>query len=501
MSTAQTGVSNHTESIERLAGLHDRAGFLLDELDRLQPAQNEVAASAYRELKIVYENKDFAVSASSASELFGIRSILEGGQPGFLTTNLTGDQALRDAALEVQTIARLSPGGPFFRIADPAVGLPALDSRATGAPALDDLAGGPAFIRIDPRVADMTPATAIQFAELLIAEARLDSRIAIDRAEVSVNLGYSILRNSKGIVNGRAGASFSFYIMGMAREGEQVTSFDYDGETVFAFEEIEENIRTAVGRFRDSVLRALNPEKGASYKGAVLLHPRTAMSLIGGVASVNCNARLHQDGISPWRERVGESVARSELSVFEEPSNADRPRGFRPFDREGVATRRHELIAGGKLNHIAHNCYTAARESEASDSPFISTGNATGGTGSQPAVGFSNPGIAIVAADSTGSDVRVLSEDELFRAAGDVLLLQRFSGNTDHTSGNFSGVAKNSCLLRAGERGPAVKEMMVQGDSFALLQSIVAAGETTHELMSGGTAPYVLVDGLSVTAG
>ena len=479
--------SIHEQAAAKCAQLLDRSQFILDELDRLKPAQNEVCASYHSELKIVYENRDFAVSAVTATDLFGIRSILAGGQPGFITTNSPGDAALRDAAREVQTIAALSPAGPYFCIADPAGGkLP----QYTNAPTLN-IGGGPAFLRVDPRLAELSPDQAIRFAELVIAEARKDSRVAIDRAEFSVNLGYSAIRNSNGIVASKAAASVSFYIMGMARDGEQVTSFDYDGETVFDYDTIESQIEESVGRFRESVTTSLDPVQGKSYRGPVLLHPRTVLSLFGGVASVNCNARMHLDGMSPWRGRMHEKVARSALTIFEDPTNEKRPQGFRPYDREGVPTHRHDLLLDGKLNHLAHNCYTAAR------GETTTTGNASGGASSQPTIGFSNPGVAVRAEDG----VQVLAESELFRLAGDALLLKRFSGNSDHTSGNFSGVAKNSYLLRGGERGPAVREIMVQGDSFEILNNIVAAGDVSHEMMGGGTAPYVLVDGLSVTAG
>ncbi|MCR9144227.1 MAG: TldD/PmbA family protein [bacterium] len=487
-STAAPTPEHITEATEqKCADLLERSQFILDELERRKPAQNEVCASYYSELKIVYENRDFSVSAATASDMFGVRSILSGGQPGFITTNSPGDAALREAAGEVQNIAALSPAGPHFSIADPgAKGFPEYAVKAT-----QQIAGGPAFLRVDPRLAALQPEDAIRFAELVIAEARKDSRVAIDRAEFSVDLGYSAIRNSNGIVACKAAASVSFYIMGMARDGDQVTSFDYDGDTVFDYDQIEAQIAKSVGRFRDSVTTALDPEKGDSYKGAVLLHPRTVLSLFGGVASVNCNGRMHLDGMSPWRERMGEAVAQAGLTILEDPTNPGRPQGFRPYDREGVPTSRHELISKGRLNHLAHNCYSARRAG------CVSTGNAAGGASSQPAIGFSNMALELAPADG----LKILPENELMQLAGDALLLKRFSGNTDHISGNFSGVAKNSYLLRGGARGPAVREIMVQGDSFDLLNSVVAAGDRNHELMGGGRAPYLLVDGLSVTAG
>ena len=42
---------------------------------------------------------------------------------------------------------------------------------------------------------------------------------------------------------------------------------------------------------------------------------------------------------------------------------------------------------------------------------------------------------------------------------------------------------------------------MIAGNAFDLLKQIVAVGATSHHLMGASRAPYVLVDGVSVTAG
>lgn len=459
----------------------NRADFLLHELDRAGDAnrsQNEVYASHSTELRIVYENKDFSVSTSNAVDLFGVRTILDGGRTGFLTINTAGDEALRTAAGEVRTLAKLSPGSEFQCVYDPS---------AFG----DDGAGEDnVFERIDPALFEIDAAAAIAYTQRIVDEARRDSRVAIDRAEFSVSLSCSAVVNSFGVRRSSVRNSAGWYIMGMARDGEEVTSFDYDGSTVARRSDVEAELETSIARFRESVLGCLHPIRGRSYKGPVLLHPRTAMSFLGGLAATNCNGRMHQDGMSSWKDRIGEAVVSPALSVWEDPSNAARIEGWRPFDREGVPTQRHALIDSGHLQFLGHNCFTARRGG------LAPTGNASGGARSQPGIGFSN---FIVEIRPSGECV-VLPEEELLQRFGKGLLLRRFSGNTDQVSGNFSGVAKNSLWVEDGVPGRAVREVMVSGNTFDLAHKILAAGDRLEELMGGGLVPYVLVDGLSVTA-
>ncbi len=458
----------------------DRADFLLHELDGgdANRSQNEVYASHSTELRIVYENRDFAVSTSNAVDLFGVRTVLDGGRTGFLTINTSGDDALRSAAAEVRSLAALSPESEFQCIYDPSA------FGDAGANTGND------FQRIDPALFEIDAAAAIAYTQRIVDEARRDPRVAIDRAEFSVNLSCSAVVNSFGVRRSSVRNSASWYIMGMARDGEEVTSFDYDGATVARRSDVEAELDASIGRFRESVLACLDPIRGQSYKGPVLLHPRTAMSFLGGLAATNCNGRMHQDGMSSWKDRIGDEVVSPALSVWEDPSNANRIQGWRPFDREGVPTQRHALIDSGRLQFLGHNCFTARRGG------LAPTGNATGGARSQPGIGFSN---FVVEIRPSGECV-VLSEEDLFQRFGKGLLLRRFSGNVDQVSGNFSGVAKNSLWVEGGRPDRPVREIMVSGNTFDLARSILAAGDRLEELMGGGLVPYVLVDGVSVTA-
>lgn len=91
-------------------------------------------------------------------------------------------------------------------------------------------------------------------------------------------------------------------------------------------------------------------------------------------------------------------------------------------------------------------------------------------------------------------------DEEILKKAEGLLVVVRFSGNDDPVSGLFSGLARNSWLVENGSIKP-VSEVMIAGNVFDMMQNIAAAGARTHSVFGGAKAPYLLVDGINVTAG
>lgn len=440
---------------------------LIEESQKLEPSQSEVCASHTTQMKIVYENKDFSISSSHSSTTYGLRSITA-NKLGFCTSNSLNKDTLKDFAREAQMMALLSPSN--------AHNLLPKDTR-----------GESYFENYDVGLENLNPKELLNFGQQLIDEARKDARVSIDRAQVQLSFDAYTVVNSYGVLRTAVTSNFNASIMGMAKTEKEVTSFDYDGDNVASKAEIGNMIARTIGRFRESVVGSLGAQKGNSYKGAVLLHPFTAMDLIGSAIVANINGLSHTDKISSWAGKVGQKVVSEMLEAFEDPLDKLRPSGWTPFDREGVITQKHNIINSGILNFIAHNSYSASRAG------VVSTGNASGASRSLPGIGLSNFGL------SASPRAKALSDSELESQLHNGLLLKRFSGNADPISGQFSGVAKNSWLIENGKRGRPVQEVMVSGNIFDVMNQILAIGKDPHIQM--GHAPYILVDGLSVTAG
>lgn len=457
---------NHQDILKMLL---KNSELILNELSTKEPAQSDVIASHSSELRVVFEHKDFSVSTSNATAMYGIRSIVN-GRLGFITTNSNDEGALRAAAHEVQQVARLSTPSPHHQIATRPESFGHFES-------------------VDTKLAEFSPREVCEYAEKVVHEALRDNRVSVDRAEFSWNRTEWVLANSNGFTQSAAQATCSWFVMGMARTEKEVTSFDYDGGSVPLKSEIDNELERTISGFRDSVVCSLGARKGKTYKGPVLLHPSAVLDLIGGFVAANCSGLRHQDGMSSWKGKFRHQVASEKLNVYEDPLDRKRPEGWMPFDREGVMTSRHNLIQDGFLNFIAHNCFSAHREG------VQPTGNALGGARSLPSLGFSNLSVG----GSRVSQAR-MTDDELVRKLHNGLVIKRFSGNSDMTSGHFSGVAKNSWWVENGARSFPVIEVMVAGNLFDVVQQILDVGAIQHKMIGGGMAPYILVDGLSVTS-
>ncbi|MBF0276566.1 MAG: TldD/PmbA family protein [SAR324 cluster bacterium] len=452
---------------EQTAMLLKNSEIMIDEI-KGEGTQSEVCAQHSVDLSVVYEGNDFSVSKSNTTSSYGIRAIVD-GKLGFMTSNSSSDQMLREIALETRKLAMLSVSSEHHQIAT------AMEKHGYSE-------------NYDPSTEMLLPSDLYNMLQLMVDEVHKEKNISLDRAEISCSRQYFTLTNSNGFSQQAAASDFSWFAMGMGKTKNEVTSFDYDGGTVRDRSALENEIIQTMERFRQYVGSSLGPRQAKDYKGAILLHPAAVMSILGQTISFNANGKNHLDGISAWNEQMGQQVASETLLVAEDPLDENRPDGWSPFDREGVTTSRHQIIDAGHLNFAAHNCFSAH---QAGIQP---TGNAAGGATGLPQIGFSNLKIS-------GVEGKALSEELLYQKLGTGLVLKRFSGSCDPISGQFSGVAKNSWWVENGKRSHAVHETMVSGNAFDVLKQILAIGSQLHVNLGGSQAPYILIDGVSVTAG
>ncbi len=442
--------------------------IMLNECETTAGVNSEVFAQHIIESSVVFEGTDFSVSKSNTTSIYGIRTIVD-GKLGFMTTNSNESSVLREIASETKQLASLSVPSEHHRIAEKTERMGYSEN-------------------FDPALQTLSPADLYHYLQLVVDEAFKEKKIALDRAEISCVLQFWTMSNSNGFSQQAAATNCSWYAMGMGKTETEVTSFDYDGGCVWNKANLESEIIKTMARFRQSLTGSLSPRPAKDYKGAVLLHPVAVVDILGHAVEFNANGKNHVDGISSWKNQVGEQVASELLTIRETPLNKERPAGWNPFDREGISTANHEIIKEGRLNFIGHNCFSAHQ------SGTKPTGNASGDASSLPQIGFSNLVIE-------GVNNQEVSDAMIGRELGTGLVLKRFSGNSDPISGQFSGVVKNSWWLQNGERSHAVDETMVSGNLFETLQQIQAVGSNLHTTIGGAQAPYILIDGISVTGG
>ena len=173
------------------------------------------------------------------------------------------------------------------------------------------------------------------------------------------------LATSTGFYGRYAGTSHSVSVSVLAGEGTAMErDYDHDSARHAGDLRAAEEIGAKAG---EKAVRRLNPRSMKSQSVPVVFHPDEAAGLLGHFAGAISGAAIAR-GVSFLKDRMGQRVFAAGVSVIDDPH---RPRGLRskPFDGEGVANRRHALIADGKLTTWLMDCASARQLGVAHNGP------------------------------------------------------------------------------------------------------------------------------------
>ena len=337
----------------------------------------------------------------------------------------------------------------------------------------------------DPGIAE---ADAGQVAEIALAVERAalgaDGRVVgVEQAVYADSAEKVAIRSSTGVGGGYRASSCYAFLQAMAEgEGSRETGLGFGLARGPGGLEPAEIGREAAQR-AVSMIGARKPDSRAC---PVVLDPTVAASFAGLIGST-LGADSVQRGRSPFAERLGEEVASPALVLADDGLD---PSGLAssPFDGEGIARRRIDLIDGGRLRTFLHDSYTARRGGVESTS---SAGR--GGYRSTPSVAASNLLI--------GEGEHDL--DALLALAGDGVYVSDVAGlhsGVNPVSGVFS-VGASGHLISAGELAGPVREFTIASDLVSMLRAVREAGAQARWVPFGGSvrAPHLLIGEMTVS--
>jgi PmbA protein len=271
------------------------------------------------------------------------------------------------------------------------------------------------------------------------------------------------------------------YIFGMAREGESISSFDFQFDGARSAAAIDPE---AVARkFADNVVSSLGAVKGESFRGPIILAPKAAAEILIDPITSSVSAASVQRETSRFRGKLGHVVASDILSVTDDSTLKDGA-ATTAFDREGLRPEVLPLIEGGVLRNFLYDAYTARKDNRPSN------GHAGGGAAAVPQVSTTN---VVVARGATSLSDMIAGIDR-------GVLATRFSGNADPVSGDFSGSVKGGRMIRGGKLAEPLCGTMIAGNTFELLKRITAVS-SEHERMFGSVVPYIAIEEIAITGG
>lgn len=286
--------------------------------------------------------------------------------------------------------------------------------------------------------------------------------------------------NTNGMDKQYAQSICGAYLQPVAREGEHTaTGMDIQFARDFAALDAKRLGETAAGRAVEML--GASPVKSGQYR--VVIQNLAMVDLLETFASA-FSAENAQKALSLLAGKVGETVAAPCVTIADDPLRKD-ALASRPFDAEGVPSRRNVVVDGGVFKTFLHNLKTAKKDG------VQSTGNASkGGYASSVRVAPTN--FYIEAGEK--------SLNELLVDIGDGLLITEVEGlhaGANAVSGDFSLLSKGF-TVEGGMRGRAVEQITIAGNFFEMLKGVKAVGADLRFPSGGFGAPSVDVGTLSV---
>lgn len=282
--------------------------------------------------------------------------------------------------------------------------------------------------------------------------------VGIESADYADSTSAAAIVSTRGIRSASAETSTYLGAYVLAGDGDGTTSgFGFSVGRAGADLNVEDAASEAVGR----AIAQLGAMKAPSGRVTVVLDPYVTSQFISLVADMLSGDAVVR-GRSPFADRVGESIAASTITLYDDPTNPAAPTAS-GVDGEGLACRRVPLIESGGLTGFLHNSYSARCAG------VTSTGSAQRSSlQAPPSVG------AFVATIAPG----VTDAGRIVTEVGDGLFVTELSGlhsGVNIVSGDLS-VGIEGRMIRGGELAESVAEVTIASTIQRMLADVTHIG-------------------------
>lgn len=307
---------------------------------------------------------------------------------------------------------------------------------------------------------------------------------ALDVKGVANSLGASAAHGSSGFIlatsAGFSGmyqsSSYSISCSVLAGEGTAMER-DYDYTHALHFGDLEPPGKIG-RRAGERTVARLNPRKPKSQAVPMVYDPRVSASLLRHFAGAISGSAVAR-GTSFLKDRMGQKVFATNINVADDPH---RKRGLRtrPFDGEGVETRKSALVKNGILQSWLLDTATARQLD------FETTGHASRGIGGPPSPSASNLYI----------EPGAKNPQELIGDIPQGLYITSLIGmGVNGVTGDYSRGA-SGFWIEDGKITYPVSELTIAGNLKDMFASLEAANDL--EFKYGIDAPSLRVEGMTV---
>jgi PmbA protein len=286
-----------------------------------------------------------------------------------------------------------------------------------------------------------------------------DQRITnSEGSEFDSSSGRVVLANSHGFVGSYRSSSFSLSVSPIATEpgtGAMQRDSWYEVQRQFARMASAESIGQDATR---RAVRRLGARKVGTKRVPVVFDQEMAGSLLANLCSAVSGYGLYKRA-SFLLDQLGHTVASDQITVHDD-GRMEGGLGSRPFDGEGLATRKNTIVERGVLKSYLLDTYSGRKLGQAS------TGNASRSVGDNPSVGPTN--FYLVPGTKTAEQIIGSVKEGLY-----VTELIGFGINM--VTGDYSRGA-SGFWIEKGELAYPVEEITIAGNLKQMFKDIELVG-------------------------
>jgi len=450
-----------------LQELRDAAQMTIELAKRAGADDAEVLVRDGSELTAKVRLGEPELVQEAGSRGLGLR-VLKGGRRAVTYTSDLRKEALEALCKESVALAELAEPDEYALPPDPAL-------LATQIPELD---------LYDAAIADVDAAWALREAKNGEAAARRhDKRVSnSEGATWSRVLGATAFATSGGFIGAYRGSYASLVVEPLCDDDTDPQNPKNRNGYWWTASRFLDNLEPAEAVGIEAARRTvatLGSRKVETQECAIVFDPEVARSIVGTVFSV-------ANGSAFWRKssylvgKEGETIASPLVTIIDDPLIARAP-GSRPFDGDGLATRKNSVIDKGVLGPVLCDVYSGRKLGRGS------TGSAGRGIGGNPGPTTSN---LIMEAGN-------VSREELMKQTPRGLYVTQLMGfGFNPVTGDFSRGAQGF-WIEGGELTFPVSEVTIAANFDQILKRIdMVASDLV--LRSSTAAPTFRVSHMTV---
>ena len=414
----------------------------------------EIYYSASRSTSVNFKKDELESAKDRFSEGIGIRAIVNGAV-GFASTNY---------ANEIENAVKVAVSEARVREIDP-------DWKSLPSNGKYPQVSG----IFDRRIEELELEECIEYALALVEGTKELPGTLPTSGGFTRSKGKQLILNTNGIEIEEESTAISGFADVITTNGDTSTAYDFGISRALDLDFFK------IGKNASELaLKSVRGIKIEPQKTNVVFHPFAFSDIIEEALSPSLDADNVQKGRSGLKDKIGEEIAVSEFSIYDD-GLIEGGIQTSASDDEGIPSQRTPVIEKGVLQTYLYDSYTAGKAG------VKSTGNASRAAyTSPPSVGLRN-----FILEYPQSDIISETESGIFVNT----IIGAHTANS--ISGDFSVEARNAFTIKDGALDKPIKSLMISGNAFQILKSITGAGKDVRKV-GGIITPSIRVANMSI---